>query len=121
MAIAAAAIPNRHGGRVARRRVAHPLVQRMARHQPSKTWAPTQVVDAESRRGLRKCPDDIYLRVLYTMPADLDAIFTCDPIHCSDYRKGRPLMNWIYWLSGAAALGIFIYLVIALFKPELFE
>jgi len=29
-------------------------------------------------------------------------------------------MNWVYWLSGAAALGIFIYLVIALFKPELF-
>jgi len=30
-------------------------------------------------------------------------------------------MNWIYWLSGLAALGIFIYLVIALFKPELFS
>jgi len=30
-------------------------------------------------------------------------------------------MNWVYWLSGAAALGIFIYLVIALFKPEYFE
>ena len=30
-------------------------------------------------------------------------------------------MNWIYWLSGLAALGIFVYLVIALFKPELFS
>ena len=30
-------------------------------------------------------------------------------------------MNWVYWLSGIAALGIFIYLIIALFKPELFE
>jgi K+-transporting ATPase KdpF subunit len=30
-------------------------------------------------------------------------------------------MNWVYWLSGFAALGIFVYLVIALFKPELFS
>jgi K+-transporting ATPase KdpF subunit len=30
-------------------------------------------------------------------------------------------MNWVYWLSGIATLGIFIYLVIALFKPEYFE
>jgi K+-transporting ATPase KdpF subunit len=30
-------------------------------------------------------------------------------------------MNWVYWLSGAAALGIFVYLLIALFKPELFS
>jgi K+-transporting ATPase KdpF subunit len=30
-------------------------------------------------------------------------------------------MNWVYWMSGIAALGIFIYLIIALFKPEFFE
>jgi K+-transporting ATPase KdpF subunit len=30
-------------------------------------------------------------------------------------------MNWVYWLSGLATLGIFVYLVIALFKPELFS
>ena len=30
-------------------------------------------------------------------------------------------MNWVYWLGGLAALGIFVYLVIALFKPELFS
>jgi len=30
-------------------------------------------------------------------------------------------MNWVYWLSGIAALGIFVYLIIALFKPEYFE
>jgi len=30
-------------------------------------------------------------------------------------------MNWVYWVSGFAALGIFVYLVIALFKPELFS
>ena len=30
-------------------------------------------------------------------------------------------MNWVYWLSGIVALGIFVYLVIALFKPELFS
>lgn len=30
-------------------------------------------------------------------------------------------MTWVYWLSGLAALGIFVYLVIALFKPELFS
>ena len=30
-------------------------------------------------------------------------------------------MNWVYWLSGATALGILVYLVVALFRPELFE
>jgi K+-transporting ATPase KdpF subunit len=30
-------------------------------------------------------------------------------------------MNWVYWLSGLAALGIFIYLLIALFNPEYFS
>jgi K+-transporting ATPase KdpF subunit len=35
--------------------------------------------------------------------------------------EGTPIMNWVYWLSGIAALGIFVYLIIALFKPEYFE
>ena len=30
-------------------------------------------------------------------------------------------MNWAYWLSGLAALVIFFYLIVALFKPEYFE
>lgn len=30
-------------------------------------------------------------------------------------------MSWAYWLSGAAALVIFVYLMVALFKPEYFE
>jgi K+-transporting ATPase KdpF subunit len=30
-------------------------------------------------------------------------------------------MNWVYWLGGLAAAGIFVYLLIALFKPEYFE
>ena len=36
-------------------------------------------------------------------------------------------MNWVYWLTdpndvaAGAALVIFVYLVIALFKPEYFE
>jgi K+-transporting ATPase KdpF subunit len=30
-------------------------------------------------------------------------------------------MNWVYWLSGLASLGILVYLIIALFKPEIFE
>ena len=30
-------------------------------------------------------------------------------------------MNWGYWLSGIAALVIFAYLLLALFKPEMFE
>ena len=30
-------------------------------------------------------------------------------------------MNWVYWLSGLAALVIFVYLLIALFKPEFFS
>jgi K+-transporting ATPase KdpF subunit len=30
-------------------------------------------------------------------------------------------MNWVYWLSGIATLVIFVYLIVALFKPEIFE
>jgi K+-transporting ATPase KdpF subunit len=30
-------------------------------------------------------------------------------------------MSWIYWISGIAALAVFIYLVVALFKPEFFS
>lgn len=30
-------------------------------------------------------------------------------------------MNPIYWIAGAAALVLFVYLVAALFKPELFS
>ena len=30
-------------------------------------------------------------------------------------------MNWVYWLSGFVALAIFSYLIVALFKPELFS
>ena len=30
-------------------------------------------------------------------------------------------MSWIYWLSGIATLALFVYLVVALFKPELFS
>ncbi len=30
-------------------------------------------------------------------------------------------MSWTYWLGGVAALAIFVYLVIALFKPEFLE
>jgi K+-transporting ATPase KdpF subunit len=30
-------------------------------------------------------------------------------------------MSWIYWLSGIAAAGIFVYLLVAMFKPEIFE
>ena len=30
-------------------------------------------------------------------------------------------MNGVYWVAGIAALLILVYLVVALFKPELFE
>jgi len=30
-------------------------------------------------------------------------------------------MNWTYWVSGIAALGILVYLVVALFRPEFLE
>ena len=30
-------------------------------------------------------------------------------------------MNWVYWLSGFAALVILVYLIVALFKPEYLE
>jgi len=30
-------------------------------------------------------------------------------------------VNWVYWLSGLAALGVFVYLLIALFRPEFFS
>jgi K+-transporting ATPase KdpF subunit len=29
-------------------------------------------------------------------------------------------MTWVYWLSGAIALGLFVYLVVAMLKPEWF-
>ncbi len=29
-------------------------------------------------------------------------------------------MNWVYFLSGAMALGLFVYLVVALLWPEKF-
>ena len=35
--------------------------------------------------------------------------------------KAGPAMTWDYWLSGAAALVVFVYLIVALFKPEFFE
>jgi K+-transporting ATPase KdpF subunit len=30
-------------------------------------------------------------------------------------------MTWVYGMSGVAALVVFVYLLIALFKPERFE
>ncbi len=30
-------------------------------------------------------------------------------------------MSWIYWISGLAAAAVFVYLVVALFRPELFS
>lgn len=30
-------------------------------------------------------------------------------------------MNPLYWIAGAAALAVFVYLVVALFEPELFS
>jgi F subunit of K+-transporting ATPase (Potass_KdpF) len=44
-----------------------------------------------------------------------------DPILLEPDGQGRPVMNWVYWLSGAAALVVFVYLIVALFKPEIFE
>jgi K+-transporting ATPase KdpF subunit len=44
-----------------------------------------------------------------------------DPILRQPDGQGRQVMNWVYWLSGAATLGILIYLIVALFKPEYFE
>jgi K+-transporting ATPase KdpF subunit len=44
-----------------------------------------------------------------------------DPLLHEPDGEGRPFMNWVYWLSGAAALLIFVYLIVALFKPEIFE
>ncbi|MEO8849603.1 MAG: potassium-transporting ATPase subunit F [Casimicrobiaceae bacterium] len=29
-------------------------------------------------------------------------------------------MNWVYWISGAAAALVFAYLLVALFRPEYF-
>ena len=30
-------------------------------------------------------------------------------------------MNWLYIISGCISLGLLVYLVIALLKPEIFE
>ena len=40
---------------------------------------------------------------------------------CERLSRRRPAMNWMYWISGIAALAVFVYLVVALFKPELFS
>ncbi|AUT46532.1 K(+)-transporting ATPase subunit F [Achromobacter sp. Marseille-Q0513] len=29
-------------------------------------------------------------------------------------------MSWLYWLSGLTAAALFVYLLVALFKPEKF-
>jgi K+-transporting ATPase KdpF subunit len=29
-------------------------------------------------------------------------------------------MSWLYWISGALSLLLFVYLLVALFKPEKF-
>jgi hypothetical protein len=44
-----------------------------------------------------------------------------DPLLREAHEPLGAAMNWVYWLSGLAALGIFVYLIIALFKPEYFE
>ena len=44
-----------------------------------------------------------------------------DPILRESDGQGRQVMSWAYWVSGVAAIIIFVYLVVALFKPELFE
>ena len=33
---------------------------------------------------------------------------------------GRATMTWLYWLSGVTAALLFVYLLVALFKPEKF-
>ncbi len=30
-------------------------------------------------------------------------------------------MNWLYVIAGVLSIGLFVYLVIALLKPEIFE
>ncbi len=30
-------------------------------------------------------------------------------------------MNWLYVIAGVLSIGLFVYLVIALLKPEMFE
>jgi K+-transporting ATPase KdpF subunit len=40
---------------------------------------------------------------------------------CQPPARRQPAMNGVYWFSGIAALAVFIYLAIALFKPEKFE
>jgi K+-transporting ATPase KdpF subunit len=30
-------------------------------------------------------------------------------------------MSWVYWIAGIAAVAVFAYLIVALFKPELFS
>jgi K+-transporting ATPase KdpF subunit len=44
-----------------------------------------------------------------------------DPLLRELDGQERQVMNWVYWLGGLSALGIFVYLVVALFKPELFS
>jgi K+-transporting ATPase KdpF subunit len=46
--------------------------------------------------------------------------FSCGGCRASDRTCGEHQMSWIYVLSALLALGLFAYLLFALFKPEKF-
>ena len=42
-------------------------------------------------------------------------------LFATDAPQRKTTMNAIYWLGGIAAIALFVYLVVALFRPELFS
>ena len=37
------------------------------------------------------------------------------------HRKGAGEMNIFYWIGGIVAIGLLVYLLVALLKPEIFS
>ena len=64
-------------------------------------------------------PDVIFITIIVAFFAASAALVRFSARPAGGRRPSA--MNWVYWLSGVAALVIFVYLIVALFKPEKFE
>jgi K+-transporting ATPase KdpF subunit len=56
----------------------------------------------------------LYRHIGIVFPADLAAAKIVRTI-------GRKIMNWLYLISAIIAVGLLVYLFVALLKPEMFE
>ena len=59
--------------------------------------------------------DAIYIAIFAVM-----AGLTYALLDCAQPCLRETIMSWLYWLSGLTAAALFVYLLVALFKPEKF-